>query len=236
MFDFPSSTRFGKPVPKSRIYTHAAPTRRVKELFVSQVAEIVWAHKLSPETLRLPARPGVPEILIFDLHLKGGELDEDVLHAIDRAIPFPLFHRLHGDHGIAFSAAYKRPSEADANQWVTGARFTTPFARPTAEYPPLPAALDLGHLYAALFAPLLPLPPRPGEDLPSHIARCEAFLRLRRQADQLTAKLHREKQFNRKVELNQQLRPLQAELAFLSDSSAEPRTLVRPDSPAQQAE
>jgi hypothetical protein len=190
----------------------------VKELFVSQVAEIVWAHKLSPETLRLPARPGVPEILVFDLHLKGGELDEDVLQAIDRAIPFPLFHRLHAESGIAFSAAYKRPSEADAHQWVTGARFTTPFARPPAAYPPLPVALDLGHLYAALFAPLLPLPARSGEDLPSHIARCEVFLRLRRQIDQLTAKLHRERHFARKVELNQQLKPLQAEAAALSST------------------
>jgi hypothetical protein len=187
MFAFPPQTAFGKPVPKSRIYTHATLTRRVKDLFVSQVAEIVWAHKLSPETLHLPARPGVPEILVFDLHLKGRELDGDVLHAIDRAIPFPIFHRLHRESEVAFSAAYK-----------------------------LPTALDLGHLYAALFAPLLPLPPRAGEDLPSHLARCEAFLRLRRQADQLTAKLHREKHFARKVELNQQLRPLQAELTALS--------------------
>ena len=54
MFEFPPQTAFGKAVPKSRIYTHVTLTRRVKELFVSQLAEIVWAHKLSPETLHLP--------------------------------------------------------------------------------------------------------------------------------------------------------------------------------------
>jgi hypothetical protein len=38
-----------KVIPKTRIYTQAAPSRRLKELFVSQISEIVWSHKLSPE-------------------------------------------------------------------------------------------------------------------------------------------------------------------------------------------
>ena len=216
MFAFPPQTTFGKSIPKSRIYTHATPTRRVRDLFVSQLSEIVWAHKLSPETLRLPATPSVPEIQIFDLHLKGEELDDDVLQTIDRAIPYPVIHRLYSKKGVAWCAAFKRPSEADSSQWVVGARFRTPFASPPAVYPPLPPALDLGKLYAALFAPLLPLPPRMGEDLSTHVARCEAYLRLRRQIDQLTARLHRERQFNRKVELNRELKPLQAELEALA--------------------
>lgn len=163
----------------------------------------------------MPARPSVPEIQIFDLTIKTAVLDDDVLHSIDRAVPYPVFHRIRSEKGVAISAAFKRPSEADPSQWVVGARFTTAFAKPKPVELPLPAAIDLGHLYAALFAPLLPLPPRPGESLSTHVARCEVFLRLHRQVDKLTAKMRREKQFNRKVELNQQLKPLQAELNTL---------------------
>jgi hypothetical protein len=195
----------------------------VRDLFVSQLAEILWSHKLSPETLRLPATPGVPEIQIFDLTLKGDALDDDVLHAIDRAVPYPVIHRLRSDQGLAFSAAFKRPSESDSRQWVVGSRFTTPFTTPTNEPPPLPIVLDLGHLYAALFAPLLPLPPRPAEPLAAHIARCEAHLRLTRQIDQLAAKVRREKQFNRRVALNQQLKPLLAERSALEGEHTRPR-------------
>jgi hypothetical protein len=218
MFAYPPQTAFGKPVPKSRIYLHAVPSRRVKELFVSQLSEIVWAHKLSPDTLHLPARPGVPEIQIFDLHLKTGVLDDEVLHAIDRAVPYPVFHRIRSEKGIAISAAFKRPSEADSSQWVVGARFTSSFIPHNSSFLPLPASIDLGHLYAALFAPLLPLPPRPGESLSAHVTRCETYLRLRRQIDLLTARLHREKQFNRKVEFNQQLKPLLAEAVLLTST------------------
>ena len=216
MFAFPPQTIFGKPIPKSRIYTHAAPTRRVRDLFVSQLSEILWAHKLSPETLRLPATPSVPEIQIFDLTLKAGELDDNVLHAIDRAGPYPVIHRLHSEKGTAISAAFKRPSEADSSQWVVGSRFASAFAKPKPVELPLPTAIDLGHLYAALLAPLLPLAARAGETLAAQVARCEAYLRLRRQIDQLTARLHREKHFNRKVAINQELKPLQAELERLS--------------------
>lgn len=214
MFSFPPQTAFGKVVPKSRIYTHAHPPRRVRGQFVSQLSEIVWAHKLSPETLHLPARPGVPEIQIFDLHLKATSLDDDILQAIDRAVPYPVIHRLLSKElGIAYSAAFKRPSETDSSQWVVGPRFTSAFAPPpSTPLPPLPAALDLGHLYAALMAPLLPLPARPGETLATHVERSETFLRLRRQIEKLTSRMHREKQFNRKVDLNQQLKPLQAEM------------------------
>ena len=217
MFAFPPKTVFGKTIPKSRIYAHSQPTRRVQNLFTSQVAEIRWAHKLSPETLHLPAKPGVPEIQIFEIRLKTPNLDDAVLEAIDRAIPYPVIHRLRSETGIAHSAAYKRPSEADSGLWVVGARFTSEFGPAPDKPPGLPAVLDLGHLYAALMAGLLPLPARKGEGLGDQVARCERFLVLRRKVDQLTARVHREKQFNRKVALNQELKPLQAELEGLAE-------------------
>ena len=63
---------------------------------------------------------------------------------------------------------------------------------------------------------MLPLPPRPGEELAAHIHRCESHQRLARGIDQLTARIRREKQFNRKVALNQELKPLLLEAAAIS--------------------
>jgi hypothetical protein len=44
---------------KRKIYEHAAPTSKVKELFVAQVEKITWAYKLSPATINLSRRYGV---------------------------------------------------------------------------------------------------------------------------------------------------------------------------------
>jgi hypothetical protein len=77
--------------------------------------------------------------------------------------------------------------------------------------------LDLSRLYTALLAPLLPLSPRRAESLSDLIERCGAHQRLIREISQLTSRLHREKQFNRKVALNQELKPLKAELEKITN-------------------
>src|SRR6202035_2595117 len=94
MFAYPKQAEVNRVVPKNKIYAHAKPSKRVRELFVSEVDEILWRYKLSPETTNLPARDGITEIEVFEIALKNSELDDAVLQAIDRAIPFPLFFQL----------------------------------------------------------------------------------------------------------------------------------------------
>lgn len=215
MFAFPPKTAFGKTIPKTRIYTQVNPTRHIRDLFAKQVAEIRWTHKLSPETLHLSAKHKVPEIQVFEIKLKTAKLDEVVLDTIDRAIPYPILHCITGDDGVYYSAAFKRPSEADSTEWVVGARFSSEISKPEEKLPQLPAALDLGQLYRAIVACLMPLPIRKDETLEDHVSRCERHRVLKRQVDQLSSRIRKEKQFNRKVALNQELKPLKVELESL---------------------
>jgi hypothetical protein len=215
MFLYPPSTRFGKAVPKTRIHAAAASNKRIRELFTAQVAEIVWAHKLSPETLHLRARHGITEIQIFSLHLKSADPDPAILRTIDKAIPFPvLFELVHADR-IRFAASYKRPSEADAAKWVIEGTFTLDWQPADSPRLPLPVALDLSSLRDQLVRQHLPLPPLSGETLRAQVARVLAIESKQREAAQLEARLQRERQFNRKVELNQQLRTLRTQLSSL---------------------
>jgi hypothetical protein len=214
MFDFPPSTIVNRPIPKSKILERARPTTRLKELLTHQIQQILWHAKLAPETIRIPATPQVPEIQIFHLQLKGKELHPDLLQFLDKTIPQPILFTIEtAERKLAHSAAHKRPSEADASQWVVGSRFTSDFI-PADKLTrlPLPTALDLSRLYTALLAPLLPLTPRRAESLPDLIERCGAHQSLQRRIALLTAKVNREKQFNRRVTLNQELNTLKAEL------------------------
>lgn len=218
MHDWPTPTLVDRTVPKSRLLAHAAATARLKRLLTEQVREIRWHAKLSPETLNLPASPECAEIEVFRIHLKGDPIDPDVLDLVDKAVAQPILFTLQRPGGnIAASAAFKRPSEADSARWVVGERFTTEFGPPPASPPPLPAAVDLGRLYAALLDPLLPLKSRPGEPLVERILRCTDFESVRRQADQLAARVRRERQFNRKVELNRELNTLKRRLESLEE-------------------
>ena len=215
MFAYPKQAEFNRVVPKNKIYAHAKPSKRVKELFVSEVGEILWKYKLSPETTNLPARHGITEIEVFEIALRTPELDEAVLQAMDRAIPYPLlFQFTHGDQ-IRFAASYKRPSDADSSKWVIEASFQTEPQLLGAERPPLPVALDLAGLYEQIVRRHIPLPPRAGESLGDHVSRFRALEAKKRERQQLEARLEREKQFNRKVELNAALRSVSHELENL---------------------
>lgn len=220
MFLYPASTRFGKAVPKTRIHAAASSSKRIKEAFTSGVTEIVWAHKLSPETLPLPARHGIAEIQVFSIHLKSAVLDPAILRTLEKAIPFPLLCEIHHADRVRFAATYKRPSEADAAKWVVEGSFLLDWQSAETPRLPLPVALDLAGLYDQLVRHHLTLPARPGESLREQVARHHAIEAKQREARQLETRLGKEKQFNRKVELNARLRALHAEIASLTSTGA----------------
>jgi hypothetical protein len=81
---------------------------------------------------------------------------------------------------------------------------------------PLPVVLDLRRLYEQLLRCLLPKSARPGESLPEQMERLDRLRSLHSEHAKLDARLHKEKQFNRKVVLNALLREIQNEIAELS--------------------
>src|SRR5262249_26010072 len=154
---YPSQAAFGRTLPKNKVYEHSGASARLKDLFVKQVEQIVWAFKLAPETLRLPARPGVPEIQVFSLQLKTPELHHDVLRCIDGAIPFPILFELTFDGRTQVVAAYKRPNESDASRWVLSDYFATNWLHVGCQRTAMPVALHMGGLYEQLLHRLIPL-------------------------------------------------------------------------------
>ncbi|GIK26218.1 MAG: hypothetical protein BroJett006_24640 [Betaproteobacteria bacterium] len=216
LFDFPPQAQVGRVLPKSKVYQHGRIGAALRERFVRQVEQITWQYKLAPETINLPARAGIEEIEIFDLALKSDTLDEDILRAIDRAIPLPIFFLLHHGQRTCMAAAYKRPSAAEAGKWVIDGYFAGDWLPAAAARRPLPVALDLHGLYEQLLRSLLPQPARPGESLPEQLERLNRLRSRQNDYGKLEIRLHREKQFNRKVALNAQLRELKAEIDWLS--------------------
>lgn len=216
LISFPKQAAFGRPLPKNKIYEHSRANTRLKDLFVTQVDQIVWQYKLAPETIKLPTKPGVPEIQVFTIALKTPQLHEDVLRCIDGSVQYPILFELNFEGRVQVSACYKRPSEADASKWVTSDYFATPWLSADTPRSPMPMALDLAALYELLLHRLIPLASRSGESLSALVERAAQVRSKQREVDQAQARLNREKQFNRKVEINTQLRRLKTELEEMS--------------------
>jgi len=215
LYVYPKQAYFGKVIAKSKIYEHAAISSSLKEKFVSQVDKIIWQYKLAPETTNLSATTAVPEIQVFDIRLKGREIDEALLKAIDKAIPFPIIFQLYQDDRVKVKAAYKCPSDADKAKWVTEAYVESEWMPATGKRTSLPVALDLEKLYEQILKSLIPksLPTLEKQSsMKEQMELIEAIKAKERAYDKLKAKRDKEKQFNRKAELNAKLKKLKREL------------------------
>jgi hypothetical protein len=213
---YPAQAAFGRTLPKNKLYEYSGANVRLKDLFVKQVEQIVWQYKLAPETINLPAKPGVPELQIFSIQLKTAELNLDVLRCIDGAVQFPIIFELNFDGRTQVIAAYKCPNESDASRWVLSDYFATAWLSSDIERVAMPMALDLGGLYEQVLHCLIPTPARPQESLADLVARVELVAAKQREVEKTASKLAKEKQFNRKVEINALLRQLKNELEQLT--------------------
>ena len=215
--NYPKQAAFGRTLPKNKIYEHSGANTRLKDLFVEQVEQIVWQYKLAPETINLPAKPEVPELQIFSIQLKTEELNLDVLRCIDGAVKFPIIFELNFAGKTQVIAAYKYPDKTDASSWAISSYFRTAWLPANVERYPMPVVLDLDVLYEQLLHRLMDISIRPQESLAEVVARLELIEKKRLEVQKVASRLAKEKQFNRKVEINANLRKLEAELAMLKD-------------------
>ena len=219
LFDYPTKARFGRKIPKSKLYENASVNTKLKDKFVNQIEKIVWQYKLAPDTLNLDATNKVPEIQIFDIFLKTKEVDQALLEVIDKAIPLPIIFQIHKGNKVKIKAAYKRPSESANNKWVIESYFESEWLDKDVAKQPMPQALDLGKLYEQLLKSLMPVEvtsSKTTQTLDEQVGIINQINSLQKELDKLNSKYKKEKQRNRQFEINKQIKLKQKELNHLT--------------------
>lgn len=212
----PDSTAFHRRIPKQKFYEHISVSPALKRQFIEQIKIIYWNNKIAASTINLPAGSTVTEIEVFLIHLNGRELDETVLRQIDREIPYHIVHLLEYDGKYQAWAAYKEIAESGKAAFRVDQYYHTDWLSEDA----LPLhidGLDLDSVYDnfvrqiagdALTAPA-------EESLRESVERDKCRRELEKQIAALQVKMRREKQFNKQVVLNGQLKELKHELENL---------------------
>jgi len=219
LFDYPTKARFGRKIPKSKLYENASANTKLKDKFVNQIEKIVWQYKLAPNTLNLDATNKVPEIQVFDIFLKTKEVDQVLLEVIDKAIPLPIIFQIYKDNKVKIKAAYKRPSESANNKWVIESYFESEWLDKDVAKQPMPQALDLGKLYEQLLKSLMPVEvtsSKTTQTLDEQVGIINQINSLQKELDKLNSKYKKEKQRNRQFEINKQIKLKQKELNQLT--------------------
>ena len=206
MLNLPERTQYNRKIPKSKFYEKLAANSRLKELFVTQVDSIVWKHKLSRETLNLEPTEDVKEIQVFEIVLKQRELSQEILEKIDKAIPYPILHVLRWGDEAKLVIAYKQAHVTNENRAVVQAYYESGWQRLSEIEGNILQGLTLGAVYENIVRRLMPMQEETQETLPEAVERQLLVDKLERECARLEARLRNEQQFDKKVELNMELR------------------------------
>ena len=205
MFGFPASTEFGKRIPKQKFYENIDITPDQKRLFIKQIHSICWQCKLAATTLNLAAGSTVTEVEVFVLELNAPELDETLLRLIDKAIPYHILYILTYDSRAQAWIGYKDTSGGSAatryyhTEWVSEDALAFSID-----------GLNLDVVYESLVRQVAgdALNADSGESLRESMARDEKKRQLEKQIAALERKMRNEKQLNRRMEINAELKRL----------------------------
>lgn len=234
--NLPADARVAQRVPKKLLVENGAPTAADKRQINDGIEELHWLAALKPDTVGVPAyRDEVREYLeiaVLAVSLRAGAKAARLTELIHRAIPYPVFLIQSQPAAPALSLAHLRWSQGQAGQTVLEAKPIT--ATLNARIPAtadLLVALNINsqprqHLLAlyqgwlerceAYNAACLTGAFTPAADAAAVERRRAALAeheRLTREIAALRARATRETQLNRRVELNLQLKQLEARLA-----------------------
>jgi hypothetical protein len=213
LYKWPVAGKFGSRVPKEKFYEYGNVSTAVREKFVSEVQRITWAYKLAESTINLPGNATVPEIQVFQIDTKTGEVADQVLSAIDKAIQYPIIFEITrataGEPQVRMAAAHKQLGSGAPK---LSTYYSTGWLPVDAERRSLPTAIGLPALYSAILEPLMPVTVRPGEEMSEVADRLATVRKLEREITALEHRLRTEPQLNRKIELRRTLKTRQQEL------------------------
>lgn len=217
-YAYPQNAKFGRIVPKNKILTHNSSSKLRRQL-TTEIEQIIWAYKLAPETININASSLVREIQIFQIRLKTPNFHQDLLHSIDKTIAFPIIFELIFEEKTKMIAALKRfknLKQGEKDGWTIDTYLETNWQQPPLQRQTLPIALDMDKLYEQILRGLIPITPRGAESFSEQLARWKEVQHKQKEAEAMLVKLNREKQFNRKVEINIKLRELKQHIAMLT--------------------
>lgn len=216
IYQYPARTLVDKLIPKSKFYSEGGANTRVERLFIEQIESIYWANKLSSATMNIESQEDLREVQIFSVNARVEMLDIEIFRYIDKLIPSPIIFEVYFQDKVKVIAAYKRLNQADNSKVVIGDYFQTEWL--PIERQDLPLFLRLSELYEFLISQLLPNKTN-ATSLVDKMRLNQEIAQLETRIKQLEQQLKREKQFNRKAELNINLLKLRDEYIQLTSSS-----------------
>ena len=189
----PADAFVNKYVAKNKFYEHATVSKRLKKVFVEKINRITWKYKLAEDTVNMAKTQNVHEIQVFEIELKQQEIPKAALKIIDKSIPYQILYRFVYDGEEAWGITLKESSKTE--DWY----FTEWNESITFDF----SGLTLETVYQNLVRAFLHEEAKTNDDFTSQVETDREMKKLDNEIERLEKKIKKEKQFSRKVDMNQ---------------------------------
>ena len=209
MLGFPASTEFNKKIPKQKFYDNLDISPALRRVFVDQIRLVYWRNKLAASTLNIATGDAVTEIEVFEVRLNDPQLDEAVLKQIDKEIPYHILFVLTCNGKAQAWIGYKEAAASGSNAFKVSRYYHTDWM-PEDELHLHIDGLNMDAVYESLVRQIAgdKLQTDSGESLKESVERDEKKKQLEKQISTLENKMKKEKQLNRRMEMNTELKKI----------------------------
>lgn len=213
MFGLPKTTEFNKRIPKQKFYDNLTVTPALKKVFIDQIKTIYWRNKIAASTTNLAPGTAVTELEVFEVKLNSQILDDSFLRQIDKEIPYHILFVLEYEGKYKAVIGYKEESSGNT-AFKVNRYYSTEWM--TEDALPLKLeGLSVDSVYENFVRHIAGdalVASASGETLKESVDRDKKRQALQTQIEKLQKKIKSEKQLNKQMELNGQLKKLRAEL------------------------
>ena len=214
MIGLPKTTEFNKRIPKQKFYENMDISPALKRVFVEQVRIIYWNNKIAASTTNLAAGTDVTELEVFEIRLNRPVLDDSLLRQIDKEIPYHILFLLEYKGKYQAWIGYKEAAASGNKAFKVNGYYHTEWLAEE-ELPLKLEGLNVDAVYENFVRQIAGdklKTEAAGESLKESVARDEQKQALQKQIETLQAKIRKEKQLNKQMQMNSELKKLKKEL------------------------
>lgn len=221
MIGLPKATKFNKRIPKQKFYENIDVSPALKKVFVEQVKTIYWKNKIAASTTNLATGIDVTELEVFEIHLNSPALDDSLLRQIDKEISYHILFLLEYQGKYQAWIGYKEAIASGNKAFKVSGYYHTEWLLED-ELPLKMVGLDVDAVYENFVRQIAGDKLNAGitgESLKESVAREEQKQVLMKQIISLQAKIRKERQLNKQMEMNAELKKLRKEMEINEGNS-----------------
>lgn len=194
-FKLPKESFVNKFIAKNKFYEKANLNAKLQKVFVDKIQKITWKYKLSESTIGIAKTEAVTEIQVFEIELKEPVIPKNVLKIIDKSIPYQILYRFVYEDAVAYGITLKENTSVENYyfcDWNADISFDF-------------TGIDLEKVYQKLVKAFIRDEAQSKGSFNEIIDVDNKIKTLEAEIAALESRISKEKQFNRKVEINKAL-------------------------------